>query len=456
MRTFLVHILLIMSLAAQAGHAQQSATAAVTPNELRNLAAQNVVNGNPQVGYQMAQALLVRNPNDIEALVIRARAARDMGRTQEALETARIAWRGAKSSNEKFGASMVMAQALSSAGSQTRAQLWLRRAAQNAPSEDLKAAAIRDFRYVRRSNPWATELSFSISPSSNINNGSQRASTRLFDLPFEFQLNGAARALSGVQYSYGVATRYRLSESARQQNDLLFRLNHQTYTMSDDAKRLAPAASGSDFAFSSLAASYIRRGFSSAGNDLPNQFELTLGKTLYGHQPFMDYARVAFTQNYVVAPGTFLFGGASFERQVSRSARSDVDIWGLSAGMRMRAGGGNTVTLSMDGKRSTAIDANLDYQQVTMRARYALGQPILGMAIDFGVSASQKNHDRSRFSRFGRRDKQLTADVTAVFTQIEYFGFSPSVTVSARRTKSTIGLYDSQGLGIRMGIQSAF
>lgn len=124
--------------------------------------------------------------------------------------------------------------------------------------------------------------------------------------------------------------------------------------------------------------------------------------------------------------------------------------------MRLRAGNGDAITLSVNGKRSISTDSNLDYRQVRLSARYGLAKPVLGMAVDFGVSMATKTHDLSRFSRFGRRDKEMTADVTAVFTQVEYFGFSPSVTLSAQRNDSTIGLYDTEGLGLRLGIQSAF
>jgi hypothetical protein len=149
------------------------------------------------------------------------------------MATARKAWNGSSTPSERFGASMVMAQALSTSGAKTRAQLWLRRAAQNAPNENFKDIAIRDFRYVQRTNPWSTELSFAAAPSSNVNNGSARSTTRLFDLPFEFQLSGTARALSGIQYNAGFATRYRIAESQSSQSDLLFRFDHRTYTLSN-------------------------------------------------------------------------------------------------------------------------------------------------------------------------------------------------------------------------------
>lgn len=436
--------------------AQTGDTVVLSPPQMRELAAQSIVGGQPQQAYALASALLQRNPNDIEALIIRARAARDLGRFTEAKHTARRAWQKSRNSNEKFASSMVMAQALSSAGARTRSQLWLRRAAQHAPDERMKNIAVRDFQYVRRINPWATELSFSVSPDSNINNGSQRSSTQLFDLPFEFQLSGAARALSGIQFNSSIATRYRLAESQRSQHDLVLQLSHRTYTMSDEAKRLAPTAKGSDFAFSTSALSYVRRGFSSADTNLPNEFSATIGRTWYGGDPFMQYARLGFTQNVVLSRSAFVFGGVSLERQQSLSQRQDVSISGLSVGMRKTTNAGNRLTLAASGKVSKSNDVTLDYQQLTLSARYALGKPVAGMRIDFGIQASRKSHELSRFSRFGRQDDSLSIDATAVFKNIEFYGFSPSVTISARKTDSSIGLYDAQGYGVKVGIQSAF
>lgn len=445
-----------MSLLCTVLPAQSGAPIQVNAAQMRTLAAEAVVSGNPQAGYDMASALLARNPKDAEALIIRARAARDMGRLPEAVATARRGWELAQTPSERYGASMVMAQSLATSGSRTRAQLWLRRAVQNAPNEDFKSIAIRDFQLVRRSNRWSTELNFAAAPSSNINNGSAKSTTQLFDLPFEFQLSGTARALSGTQFSGSVATRYRLAESSRSQHDLVGQVSHKTYTMSAEAKRLAPTSKGSDFAFSAVSLSYIRRGFTGAGNNLPNQFEATLGRTWYGGSPFMQYARFGFTQNYVFAPGSFVFGGVNAERQKSLSARQDVDSWGLSAGVRLTLQNSDQLTFTATTKRSTSLDANLDYRQVSLGVRYALSKPIAGMRFNFGLTAMSQDHERSNFTRFGRQDKSIALDVTAVFTQIDYFGFSPTMTITARRNSSNIGLYDSEEMGIGFGIQSAF
>ena len=70
-----------------------------------------------------------------------------------------------------------------------------------------------------------------------------------------------------------------------------------------------------------------------------------------------------------------------------------------------------------------------------------------------GLSFSRKNHETSRF---GRQGKTISADVNGVFNQIEYFDFSPALTLSASQTDSNIGLYESRQFGVRVGIKSSF
>ena len=444
---------LFLFLHASLGFAQ---TTAVTPNQLRILAANAVIAGDPITGYQATAALLRQDPNDVEALIIQARAARDLGKAPEAIKTAQKAWNLADTPSEKFGSSVIMAQALSTSGRRTAAQFWLRRAMHNAPNEKFKASAVRDFKHVQRINPWSTELNFSISPSSNINNGSMNSTVKLFDLPFDFQLSGAAQALSGMQYSAGFATRYRLSENTRSQNDIILQASHRTYTMSTEAKQLAPTAKGSDFAFTSTALNFVHRGFTSATNDMPYSITLTGGRSWYAQQPYLQYGRIAVRQNFVIAPGVFVHGGAHREKQVSLTGGDDAQIWGISAGIALPIGSSDRLNLSLSRKRSLSDNSDLDFQKDTLSARYQIGKPVLGMRIDFGMSYSRKTHEVSRFTRFGRQDQTLSADVTAVITGLNYYGFSPTVTLSARQNDSNIGLYEARELGVQVGIRSAF
>ena len=99
----LAPVIFALSAPLNAANAQTAVSVDVTPDQLRIMAANSIVNGNPTQGYEMAQALLARDPNDVEALIIRARAARDLGKLTEALSTARKAWFGAQNASERFG-----------------------------------------------------------------------------------------------------------------------------------------------------------------------------------------------------------------------------------------------------------------------------------------------------------------------------------------------------------------
>ncbi|MDG1868800.1 MAG: hypothetical protein P8J00_13885 [Yoonia sp.] len=92
----------------------------------------------------------------------------------------------------------------------TRAQLWLRRAAQYAPDDATKAVVAKDFRTVRERNPWSSSLRFGIFPRSNINNGSTAEIYYLPGLDFPLTLQPSSRALSRFEISGGFSSQYRL------------------------------------------------------------------------------------------------------------------------------------------------------------------------------------------------------------------------------------------------------
>ena len=127
----------------------------------------------------------------------------------------------AEAQDKKYAGAIVMAQVQSSSGRKTLAQYWLRRAVELAPNQVLETRAIRDFKYLRNTNPWSTRLTFSVTPDSNINDGSARETSflkyelteLLFGEQVEYQLTGAALALPGIEYTLGLDTRYRVHQT---------------------------------------------------------------------------------------------------------------------------------------------------------------------------------------------------------------------------------------------------
>ena len=136
-----------------------------------------------------------------------------------------------------------------------------------------------------------------------------------------------------------------------------------------------------------------------------------------------------------------------FRRQIFR---------GVLSGKTQQFQNGNQGYFAIAAKRTHSIDKTVEYGELELRGTVALRKPILGADIQIGLGAAYRDYDVSLHSPDGRQDKKLFADVTAVFRDLDYSGFNPSVTVSASHTDSNIGLYDVNRFGVSLGIRSAF
>ena len=117
---------------------------------------------------------------------------------------------------------------------------------------------------------------------------------------------------------------------------------------------------------------------------------------------------------------------------------------------------GDQLSIGLRLLQSNSDDPDLDFTRYGIEARYYRRKPVMNTKLEFGLSAFQKDHDRSDYSADGRSETELTAEITAVFQTLTYYGFVPAVTLRASRTDSNIGLYDVEELGLRMSIRSAF
>jgi len=434
---------------------QASAQDALSPSEMRELAGQAALRGQASVAFDLSEALISRDDTDLNAHLIRSRAARDLGRNEDALRHARRGWSLADDAQSQYAAALATAQALSSDGRRTSAQFWLRRAIELAPNETLKQRAAEDLVYVRRRNPWSTQLRFSVAPSSNINNGSRNDSSELFGLPFEFGLEGEAQALSGVEISTGFSTRYRLTENDRMRRDLTFGVSHRTYILSEDAKDIAPDAQGTDFATSSA---YVALGESHAlsGGTARLGWNAQLGRRWYAGDPLLDYTRIGANYRRATSKRGQVSAGISREGQDGVGSRDDATILRASLGYGIALRNGDQVSLSTHAVQSTSDADYLDYDQRTLSASYTMAKPVGPAKLDFGISISEKHHDASSLTPDGRDERAIEARVTAALTEMDFYGFMPTVTLNAEKTDTNIDLYETENYGIQLGVRSAF
>ncbi len=434
----------------------------LTPAQMRTAALLALRQGDAPRALRYSDALLARDPADRSALMVQSRAARDLGRFDQARRAARAAWTLAEDDAQKYSSSLLMAQALSSEGHRTRAQWWLRRAVQHAPTEAAERKAIGDFRYVRARNPWAAQLSFSITPDTNINNGSSarfsfldyKLSEIFFGRPVEYELVDTARALSGVEYALGVTTRYRFIETASRAHDLTFTANLRTYTLSSKARSIAPTAKGSDFAFYTYSLGYSHRGLNF---DRRGEYRLGVdaGQSWYGGAAYARFARLSAGQSYRLASGDKINLRLAGERQIG-IATSDNDTLRADISYTTRIFGGATLWTNATLAASQSPSAANEFREIGLRAELTLAKPVAGVTVQMGLWARNRDYDISPHSRDGRQDDRVQADLTLIFDQFDYYGFNPTMQLSASHTDSNISLYDANRVGLNFGIRSAF
>lgn len=436
----------------------------LSPDEMRGAAALSLQQRMPDQALALAEALLTRDPEDVTALVLKSRALRDMAREREALDVAREAHALARTDEEVYATSLVRAQALSSLGARTRAQYWLRVASEHAPNEEARARAVQDFKYVRARNRWNTRLSFSVAPTSNVNDGSAHDTISYGGLQ-GIVLGGSARALSGMSYTGSLTTRYRFLEGKNFQTEAGLHLYGQTFTLSEEARDLAPDAKGSDFAYSSAAFGIVHK-WRPEGWSGPLEFSLLAGRGWYGGADYSRYTRSGIARRFILGKSTALrveAGGERFKRVTDEATSRSIHA---NARLLHEFDNGAGLRLSFGARDSQSELGSLDYTRYLGGVGYTLPKPVGTARVTLEVDAEKRIFDEfPTLDTIGpfiimtekkREDVRGTVGVRLFFDRVEYMGFSPTVTFRHSENHSTDDRYDTVDTGVHFGFRSNF
>ncbi len=104
-------------------------------------------------------------------------------------------------------------------------------------------------------------------------------------------------------------------------------------------------------------------------------------------------------------------------------------------------------------------DAQLTLHPVCLELRgggLMLARPVMGAALQFGVGVAVREFEASRHVAGTRRDLKAFADITAVFKEVDYYGFNPSATFTASSNSSNVDLFDVNRVGLSLGLRSYF
>lgn len=451
--------LLALALLGWAGAA--GAQVATDAPGLREIAARLLAGGEAGRAREMALALLARDQGDLAALLLLGRAELALGDPEAALRAARRAHAEAGDARARFTAARLAARANADLGRWTRAQVWLRRARPDAASAEAVAAVARDYRAVTARNPLSVRLSFGLAPSSNVNNGSASAFVTLPGFvdasgqPFQFEINGEGRPLSGLRVSAGATLSYRLARSERGETALEAQASGRTYVLSGDARERAPEARGSDFADATATLGVVRRWRPEAAS-APSSASLTLGQTWYDTAPFVTFLQASFGRGFALGERDRLDLTEFAERTWRR--QDDEAYWSLGGRLRWTRAlpSGNRANLSLALRDSLTDLPDVGYDGVTLGAGYDWARPVRGLSLGVSGEADWRRYDLSRYSFDGRSDRTLRLRASLGMPRLDLYGFHPSASVEAFRTESDVLLYDRRGVTVDLGLRSSF
>ncbi len=421
--------------------------------EARTLARQAVQQGNAQVADALSSALLAKDPDDAEALLVRAILQRAAGRLDDAQETAATAYGNSDNPALRFDAAMLTADVLARQTRFTRSQIWLRRADQAAPDAARQAAAARAFAAVQRMNPLSVSLRFSLKPSNNVNNGAETTEIEIGGLPF--QIDESGQQLGGWEASAGVSLGYRLSESQTARTDLLGEIFYRRVWLDSEAESLAPDAEGSDFDYGTIIAGIRHQrllwpevGISSVTG--------VVGQSWYGGDALARWGEVQLSQ--IVRRGSdsaLRFGLVARAEKRLDAAINDSTALGLSGEYVRDLGDGASYSVGATVRNVWSDSATVDSLAFGLNAAWVPGR--IG-PVQPKVTLGAENRDYRKWASTpgGREDNTLSLRLDVTWPEASYYGFVPQATLTARRTWSDVDIYDRNEISLGLTAVSRF
>jgi hypothetical protein len=467
---------------------------------MRGLSVGLIEEGRLAEAVALTDALIARDPSDSTALILRARVALATGDSQGAIALASRAFRASERDDARYAAARIAARGHAALRQDTRAQWWLRRAGNVAPDEAAERSVAAEFRALRQRNPLAISLQFGISPSSNVNGGSDNDVIIIGD--FTLENSPDARPLSGLQFEGGVNLSYRLNQTERSATLLDLSIQGRTYALSEESKRrireyrqdaidsgkpkdqIPPLVRGSDFSDVVASIGFSHRWLPENARG-PWSLSGTLGQTWYDGAPYVSFSQLALSKTTRFEGGRRLDLSGFFERQdrpyelrfpkepppepgqrvVFETVKREGQLFALGGRGRLSWTRPDRNEISVTaGFRDTLNDiedlTDVAFDSVSVGATYQFAEPVFSVKLGFGADLEYRFFARTKLvdtDAFGsREDWRGNLRLIVGLPQYSYYGFEPQVIFRASRTASNAPRIDSRSLSIDFGIVSSF
>lgn len=456
LKAFLLALLLLLP--ALPGAAQQGGEVRVPIEAAAGIAERALLEGQPELALQVARGLLQRDPNDAYAHFIAARALMQLRQPRAGRHAAALAYRHARTGMEKFQAAQLAAK-LSLDGEQAAlAQVWLRRSLLHLPDESYRDRVIADYKILRRISPWSVSAQFSLAPSNNLNNGADGPYSLIDGLPVVGLLSGDAQALSGLRTTSNLTFSRRLSGSKTHETRLTGQYYAQRVRLSEDARALASGAENSDFAYD-----HLELGLQHVTDtgDGPLQFEASAGRSWYGQSPYQWQYQAGIGRGFKLSDHAGLRLSAQYEHHVYDSPLLDpIDTLNLRADYSAKLESGNRIGLGLMLSKSQSDTANSRQSRAIGYLGYSLAEPVGPAKLSGRIGASLQRYPDYAVGFLtvpgGREDRMVFGSVDFSFQKLDYAGFVPTLTLTARKTQSNVSRFDTNEVSMSFGIRSSF
>ncbi|MFW2589922.1 hypothetical protein [Sagittula sp. SSi028] len=440
-------------LAGAIGLAAGSATAEevrLSLSEARAASVTALQSGRPEHALTFAKGVLLGAPDDTTALFVRAQALNALGQPDAAIDTAQALWSVSDDATERYFAARLMGRLRSEVGQGTAAQLWLRRAAQLAPEDGLRAEAVQDFRDARAKTPWRFAIDAYAAPSDNLNNA-----------PTEVQevATGYVRVtapVSGLRYGASVGARRTV------QIDPVSRLQIGLLAMASDAD---PSDSGSkvdgaeNLDFRRHAAG-LTFGLDRRSRNADRLYRAQIGVYRHWHaaELLADVTRLDLGLEQALGDATLGLGiGAEAVRRHD-SATGDADRRDAAVSLGHGFGPGQ-LALRLSVGETLSAASSVGRRDGRLSLSYGLRRPVVGVLPKLTLAYGVYNYDDpwgGTPDGPARKDRARRVDLDLLLPQFDYYGFAPEIGVSFEDRSSNYNLYESRTTDVRIGVKSIF
>lgn len=425
----------------------------LTPDEARLTAGQLLSTGQVAAAQDILTVLILRDPEDAPSLILLAYAHRLQGNMDAARTAARAAWRHGTQDYERYAAAIAMAQALSKDNQKSRAQLWLRRAAHVAPTEALRARAVRDYSFVRLTNPWSVNLRFGVSPSDNINNAPKDNTIALAN--GAVLVNRASVPLEGFEVRTGADIRYNFNISQTKRNFAQLSWDQAWVVLTDND--VPEGVSASDFSYTKLEAT-IGQDWQASAEAARRTVSLSYGKIWYGGEYLSNKVTARYRQTHRLGETQTLslYGSLGYTHRLDKDQRSGTSAT-LGTVWTQQLEDGAVLSLNAEVGLTDTDSRLLDHEALGIGATYVLAAQPLGAVTSFSVNGKFRRYDAAGvYGPDARADDGLSVSTSLFFKDFDTYGFAPKLTLSASRTDSNVPQFETENIGLSIGYQSVF